>query len=380
MPFPPFPSSRSLAGSQQASCAKMVGFPAMNYINRREMGSDTNEKPFNARQTSKTMLKYSGCWLSMVRYIWRTHELEEVAAHATERDKDGDEDEDGGGIRGKRPRYQLTAGQTKWLWKIKQVVGEDDDEEGGETSTEEDGESEEDEELLEGHVLAFLISLLDHHLKDDEYRSVLVSAAAVLGVDSNRGWMDPLAYTPVISAIVTVAKMLVLYSATKERKGRVAEIIGTGFSKHDAEDLAPGHFDLVKEMASEFMTLTSYGGRPSPMDWLLRLRTYGMKIRFNTHADGVIQWKGDTLFYGHIQFTMPSLRSMIHGLVETARMELHKDLLGLDVDEDGRVMDGATVLPGIEWDRLVDNPAEMRCGWNFFQDKRNTFGGVDGKE
>jgi hypothetical protein len=27
----------------------------MNYINRREMGSETNEKPFNARQTGKTM-------------------------------------------------------------------------------------------------------------------------------------------------------------------------------------------------------------------------------------------------------------------------------------------------------------------------------------
>ena len=94
--------------AQQASCAKVVGFPAMNYINRREMGSDTNEKPFNARQTRKTMLKYSGCWLSIVRYIWRTHELEEVAAHATEGDeeskgeRDGDEDGDGGRIREKR--------------------------------------------------------------------------------------------------------------------------------------------------------------------------------------------------------------------------------------------------------------------------------------
>ena len=387
--------------AQKASCAKVVGLAAMNYINRREMGNDTNEKPFNAHQTRNTMIKYSGWWLSIIRYIWRTHELEEVSPQATEEsgeagDRGGEEDRDldgegeaKEGLRGKRPRYRLTGGQMKWLWKIKQVVGEDEDEvedvgsgeEGDESLDGEEELSEEEEVLLESHVLEFLISLLDHSLKDNEYRSVLVSAAAVLGVDGDRGWKDPLVYTPTISAIVTVAKMLVLYRATERRKERVAELVSKeGFAKEDAEDLAPGHFDLVKEMANEFMTLTRYSGKPSPIDWLLRLRTYGMKIRFNTNADGVIEWTGDRLLYGHIQFTMPGLRSMIHGLVETARMELQKDLLVLDIDEEGQLMDGATPLPLIEWDRIVDNPAEMRSGWNFFQDKRNTFGGVDGKE
>lgn len=384
--------------AQQASCARVVGFPAMNYINRRKMGSDTNKKPFNARQTGKTMIKYSGCWLSIIRYIWRTHELEEVSPQAAEGDEEGgnrggEGDSDGDseaeeGVRGKRPRYQLTGGQIKWLWRIKQVAGEDEDEEedvgcseeGEESSDGKEELSEEEEEKLEGHVLAFLISMLDHPLKGNKYRSVLVSATAVLGVDGDRGWKDALVYTPTISAIVTVAKMLVLYSAAKRRNEHVAEIIGRdGFAKEDAEDLAPGHFDLVKEMANGFMTLTSYGGTPSPIDWLLRLRTYGMKIRFNTNADGVIEWTGDMLLYGHIRFTMPGLRSMIHGLVETARMELHKNLLVLDVDKDGQIINGATPLPPIEWDSIVDNPAEMRSGWNFFQDKRNTFGGVDGK-
>jgi hypothetical protein len=85
-----------------------------------------------------------------------------------------------------------------------------------------------------------------------------------------------------------------------------------------------------------------------------------MKIRFTTNADGVVEWVGDTLLYGHIKFSMAGLRSMIHGLVETTRMELRKELLLLDVDEDGRVVDGATQVPVIEWDRLVDNPA----GWS----------------
>lgn len=76
---------------------------------------------------------------------------------------------------------------------------------------------------------------------------------------------------------------------------------------------------------------------------------------------------------------MPGLRSMIHGLVETTRFELQKQLMLLDINEDGRLAEGATPLPAIDWDRVVDNPAEMKVRWNFFQDRRNTFRGVDRK-
>ena len=148
----------------------------------------------------------------------------------------------------------------------------------------------EDETRLEDYVLSLMLALLDHHLKDDEYRSVIVSASAVLGVDSERGWMAPFGYTPKISAIVTVARMLVLYKSAKLRKERVAEITEKeGWEREVAEEIAPGHIDLVQDMAARFMTLTQYGGPPSPMDWLLRLRTYGMKIRFSSNADGVIE-------------------------------------------------------------------------------------------
>jgi hypothetical protein len=64
-------------------------------------------------------------------------------------------------------------------------------------------------------MLAFLISLLDYYFKDDKYTSVFISTAAVLGVDTNHRWKDLLVYTPMISAIVTVARMLVLYTAVK---------------------------------------------------------------------------------------------------------------------------------------------------------------------
>ncbi|KAF2187536.1 hypothetical protein K469DRAFT_725097 [Zopfia rhizophila CBS 207.26] len=48
--------------AQQASKSSVVRIAAMNYINRREIGSETNEKLFNAHR-----------WLEVIRYILRTH-------------------------------------------------------------------------------------------------------------------------------------------------------------------------------------------------------------------------------------------------------------------------------------------------------------------
>jgi hypothetical protein len=51
--------------------------------------------------------------------------------------------------------------------------------------------------------------------------------------------------------------MLVLYSAAERWKEHVMTIIEREvFAKDDAEDIAPSHFDLVKDMANKFMTLT----------------------------------------------------------------------------------------------------------------------------
>jgi hypothetical protein len=258
----------------------------------------------------------------------------------------------------------------------------------GDSNSEEDsgedseGEEESEEDCrLQDRVLEFVLALLDHDIRDHEYSSAFVSAMAVLGVDVERGWKEPFIYTPTLSAVVTVARMLVLFQAKRSREERIAHLMeDDGWVKEEAELMAPAHFDLVKEMAERFMTLTRFGGRPSPMDWMLRLRTYGMKIRFNTAADGVVDWQGDRLLYGHISFTMAELRGMIHGLVTTIRENMWKDLLLLDIGEDGVVKKGTTQPPPIPWDQIVDNPAEMKTGWNFFKDPRNTFGGVDGQK
>ena len=64
--------------AQQALCTKVVGFPAMNYVNWWEMGNDTNKKPLNVWQKGSTMIKYSNMWTELVGYIQKLHQLEEI--------------------------------------------------------------------------------------------------------------------------------------------------------------------------------------------------------------------------------------------------------------------------------------------------------------
>jgi hypothetical protein len=93
-----------------------------------------------------------------------------------------------------------------------------------------------------------------------------------------------------LRAIVTVAQMLVLYSAAQARKENLGDLMKKeGWLQEDAEDIRPSHVELVQEMADRFMTLTTHRGLPIAMDWVLRLRAYGNKIRGDTYVAGVVQ-------------------------------------------------------------------------------------------
>ncbi len=196
------------------------------------------------------MIKYGEVWKSVVAYIWRTQGLEPVE----EAGKDEEDGEDGEvqetEIRDKRPAYEFTAQQTKAFEQIRvaafAMTAEDTDYEGsmadseasGEASSEAGGETggetenrmasanvspgqrsahKDDIDELEARVLDFFIALLDHDIGDNEYQNALYSGLAVLGIQAEHGWHSALAYTPVLSAIVTVARMFVLSKAKRAR-------------------------------------------------------------------------------------------------------------------------------------------------------------------
>jgi hypothetical protein len=78
-------------------------------------------------------------------------------------------------------------------------------------------------------------------------------------------------------------------------------------------------FDIVRRRVRRFMILVLDKGRPIPIDWIYDCRTYGMKIRYNTIAEGVLEWEGNRVLYQGVRFNMEQLRGMVHGLVEETR-------------------------------------------------------------
>ncbi|CAN9275154.1 unnamed protein product [Alternaria alternata] len=98
-----------------------------------------------------------------------------------------------------------------------------------------------------------------------------------------------------------------------------------------------GCLQFVQEMMDRFMVRGSHG----LMQWMLDLRTYGLKIYYNTTSRGHVEWVGrDELLYKSLQFSMAQFRGM---------------------------------------DSLRDNPTDERPGWNFLKDHRTRMP-VDGEK
>jgi superfamily II DNA helicase RecQ len=115
----------------------------------------------------------------------------------------------------------------------------------------------------------------------------------------------------------------------------------------------------VKKMMDQFMVR----GSQCPMQWLLDLRTYGLKIHYNTTKPGHVAWNGhDELLYQGQQFTMRQFRGMVHLLIREARRTLISDLLHCG--------EGRTDVPEVPWPSMRDNATNEAVGWSFLQDQR----------
>lgn len=277
-----------------------------------------------------------------------------------------------------RPGYQLTQVQEAafdaLIEAIEKMTGEDDQESSHQTEAKSQEEIVSELAGIDRLCLQFVMTLLDHQLGDDEYESVIISGLAVLGIREDGGWLNAEDYTTKYSGIIKITRMLVLYRSYIEREDMVLER-QTHMTEAKARARTEPIFDIVQRRVRRFMTLVSEWSKPTPMDWIYECRTYGMKIRYNTTAQGAMEWEGSKVMYQKIRFDIKQLQGMVHGLVEEARRDL-MELLMLEMNEDGEVKENP--LPPVDWARLSDDPSEERVGWSFLMDSHNQLG-VDGK-
>lgn len=192
----------------------------------------------------------------------------------------------------------------------------------------------------------------------------MISGLAVIAIEEDGGWTLPINYTPVYSAVIKVARILVVYQSYLEREAFVHKLRRTGLDQEEARQQAPGIFELLRPKVRRFMTRVGdeADAAPTPMDWILDTRTYGMRIRFTMPGGGSIDWQGEYIIHQRIRFSMGQLSDMLHTVTSEAR-----GLLAPLAMVDGEA------FPTIPWAQIQDDHSEERVGYSFLTDDRNTW-------
>jgi hypothetical protein len=280
----------------------------------------------------------------------------------------------------KRPAYKLTGRQQIGIHEVRKVIQEFREWKQDQPIVETDGEGEESNEEIEfmgriqREILRLCIDLLGHPLQDNEYKSAIISGLAVLGIRDDDGWLDAEDYTPKYSAVIKLARLMVVQEGYEQRQEAIRLLEERELTADEAHEKARSYFYFIRRLTHQFMTMAHNGQDPTPMQWIFKSRSYGFKIRYTTTAEGCIQWIGDNVLYQQIRFGMSQVRSLVHGLVEEARKELFTELMMVDRNADGQ----GQQAPVIGWESMVDNPSESRVGWSFLDDERTKFA-VDGQ-
>ncbi|RYO26416.1 hypothetical protein AA0113_g12493 [Alternaria arborescens] len=368
-----------LARVSQASVIERTGiFVRMEAI--RTEKHQTRYTPLQAYMDDKSIKERSRPWKQILMFFARTQREH----------------------RWKSPKYRFTQQQCEaWEALIEQaerdvsgaemeVADEDQDEDGEEEQDEmmidelddEQDPSERDKEPehaklrpIEKACLDFCMALLKQTIRRKEYDCALVCALAVLGVKED-GWKDAELYPPILSSVIKTTRFMVVQHALELSEPFEEELFDddSAYGGSDSGSSSPnrhqpkGCLEFVQQMMDRFMVRGSH----SPMQWMLDLRTYGLKVHFNTSARGNVEWMGrDELLYKNVHFTMAQFRSMVHGMQAESKRLLLEELLFCN----GQTADP---VPQVPWEQLRDNPTDDRPGWNFLQDQRTRMP-VDGE-
>lgn len=376
---------RVIEAAKRVCHRRHVGLATMFEINRRE-ASKRASRPFDARMESDSWTRYKETWTHIIRIIYRAEQVEDEKRPPyvmTEEQGDAwDAWESSAQARSQAAISQVRRQAQARQDAIYRQLTPDKASTASHASRASTPATEAavvDDAEFDQQGLAAVMHLLDHDIKDDEYSSAIISAMAVIGIEGeDGGWCSPMNYTPKMSAIIKVARMMAVYSAHQARKEDIRRVIaadqrrqlsgGNGavvLTEQEAKQRVAGVFPRVRKMVRRFMARIGEESDqyPVPMEWMLETRTYGMHIRFNTTAAGTVDWQGETLRFQQTKVGMAQLASMFHGMVDKARTMLEE----LTLVDQGEIRQ----LPAIPWGSIKDNNSEQRDGYWFLADEHN---------
>lgn len=323
--------SRVIDQARWTATSTKVGAPALFEVQRKQVHIKPS-RPFDNRMEDDSWARYKDAWRKLLCVLHRTQVDEPEFM----------------------PPYRLTKRQCSAYDAFADAAEE----------RPQAADPEASDERMDRLALEMVMSWLDHQFKESHYDNTMISGLAVMGMRDDGGWVPAIDYTPVYSAVIKVARMLVVSHSYLERQDEVAKLMET-MDEEEARETATSIFTIVRRKVQRFMTVTTHkpDALPTPIDWIFGTCTYGMRIRYDTPAGGTIDWEGDCIKHRKVKFSMNVLHNMLHALVGEAR-NLLSELTAVEPA-------GIESLPPIEWSRLEDDHSEDRVGYSFLQDQRN---------
>ncbi|KAF9773362.1 hypothetical protein IL306_008850 [Fusarium sp. DS 682] len=217
-------------------------------------------------------------------------------------------------------------------------------------------------EDLKLEALRLFMAILRQQTKDSEHESIMVSFLSVLSIAPDGSWYSYDTFTPWLSGLVAISRLFILREAHLIRWNAIEAGVAGGLSTEEAELNAPGILSLVERRTSQCLLSSTPGAEATPMQYVLRLRSYGIAAKSNTAAPGFISWDNLDLLYKGIRLPLPNLSQLLQSALTAARQVLFRDLL---FQQDYSVLDAQpATVPAIPWGKLQDNANDDALGYS----------------
>ncbi|KAF4995459.1 hypothetical protein FDECE_12796 [Fusarium decemcellulare] len=324
-----------------ATRPNVVSWNVLFEVNRKELQRERST-PFHFRFKRQTRQKYITVCLRFFAYVVRAMSFESKA---------------------ERPPFKLTRRQTAAFDAMMDHAADLTDISEGSADVEESASPSRIRDLhllLEETALEFYISVLDHFTKTTEYDSVLVSFLTVLAIRNDDTWETYTNFTPKLSAIMAISRVLLVKYTVDKRARYIQRRIEQGQSREEAEDGSPGHFEIMSDMTRRFLVGGAEGWDTTPTQFIIRLRNYGMATDQTRAVSGAVAWEGEDIIHKGIRLNVLGVQSMLHTALRRAERLLYKNLLFCQEYYDEPPV--ALGLPEIPWSELIDNAADAAIG------------------
>ena len=168
-----------------------ISWNALFELNRRELNKERN-RPFHYRHKPKTRAQYSSVIKSLLSYIVRAVDFNDP--------KD-------------RPPFTLTSRQDQCYEALMALADTLVARWDSGFNNPQHPDFQASLEAIGEATLELFIAILDHYTKNSEYDSILISFLTILSLRADGTWESYLGFTPKLSAILAISRLLTGYKA-----------------------------------------------------------------------------------------------------------------------------------------------------------------------